>query len=217
MAEHLDLRTTLSQGAIMDYLSAHVPAGLAARLDVRDGCVATMLAVGNDVHTTFDEMAALYWLVRDGPFRYGPGHEYHATPDDLLQTWTCLYLGPPEDRRSGRRVLLAGDVLDDLAHNAVWRRTKRTLSRHGTWYYRKVRRDESTGVRGNPNGYQVACPNDTGFPFRVLEAGFSWEATTNCGRNLYRCPPCGMLFDLGAYDTPQYAGLARALASRPPP
>jgi len=121
------------------YLREHLPSALAARLDVNNGQVATKLATGNDVYATFDEMVVLYSLVRDGPFRCRPGHEYNTTPDDLLQTRTCLYLGAWEDRGTPKpRVLIAGDALDDLKHLHVWRKTKRTLSRNGNCYHRKI-------------------------------------------------------------------------------
>jgi hypothetical protein len=50
-----------------------------------------------------------------------------------------------------------------------------------------------------------------GFPLRALKVGFAWDAATNQGRTLYRCPPCGMLFNTGEYETPQYAALQQAL------
>jgi hypothetical protein len=202
VGEYLDLRTNLRAEEITDYLAAHVPAPLAERLDVGDGRVETKLATGHHVHTTFDEMVALYRLVRDGPFHYGSGHETNDTPEDLLRSRASLYLGALDQGLPLPRVLITGDVLDDLDHAVVWRRTARTQSKNGTWYYRPIR---------HGNGYRARCPNDTGEPFRALEAGFAWDAATNHGRKLYRCPPCGIILTLGEYPTPYYEELHREL------
>ncbi len=211
MGEHLDLRSTLSNAEISDYLHDHLPEKLASRLDVADGRAMTKLATCTDVHTTFDEMVALYDLARNGPFFYGPGHEYNATPDELLKTWACLYLGPWEERNARKpTALISREFSEELDHHQVWRRTKKVQSKNGTWYHRKLRPDETSGVRGNPNGRQAPCPNE-GRAFRAAKAGFAWDYEHNLGRDLYRCRPCGTLFNTGEDETPQYAALHREL------
>ncbi len=213
MGEYLDLRSTLNNAEISDYLHDHLPENLASRLDVADSRVMTKLATCTDVHTTFDEMVALHALARNGPFHYGPGHEYNATPDELLKTWACLYLGPWEERNARKPTApISQEFSEGLDHGHVWRRTKKVQSEDGRWYHRKLRPDETSGGRGNPNGRRVPCPND-GQAFHAAKVGFAWDYEHNLGRDLYRCKPCGTLFNTGEYETPQYADLASMLSS----
>jgi len=214
MGEHLDLISHLNTGGITTFLEHELRSHprLLRQLTVEEHRVTTLLAIGNEVFHTFKDMVALYELVeRSDALEYGSGHEYNATPAELLMTRSCCYLGPLEDR-GGRapRVLIPAEVNEDLEHLHVWRKTKRVRSRNGTWYHRKLRPDETSGVRGNPNGRREYCPNDDG-AFTATKAGFAWDYTRNVGRDLYRCQPCVVVFNMGERATPAYAHLADAL------
>jgi hypothetical protein len=211
MGEYLELRSTLSNEEIRDYLTQQLPATLAARLEVADQRVLTKLATGCHVHTTFEEMVALYELGENGPFELGLSHEYNATPEEILSTWASLYLGPWNELHSKKPTALIPRAFgEELEHSSVWRRTKKVQAKNGTWYHRKLRPDETDGGNGNPNGRRVPCPND-GRGFRAEKVGFAWDYEHNLGRDLYRCKPCGFLFNTGEYDTPQFAALAVSL------
>jgi hypothetical protein len=200
----------MNKTEIAAHLAAHLPAPLVPRLDVRDHQVSTKLATCNDVFMSFDEMVSLYRLAHSGPFRYGPGHACNARPEDILRDWSSLYLGPwPRDDTKKPTVLISQDLNDDVDHHEVWRRTKQVQRKDGTWYHRQLSQEE-TG--GNPNGRRVPCPNSDR-PFRAAKVGFAWNAEHNIGRDLYRCKPCGRLFNAGEYDTPRYAELAEELCA----
>jgi len=215
MGEHLELITNgLDDAAISSLLERELGdhPGMLRQLTVKDHRVTTLLAIGNEIFLTFKDMVALHELVeRSEQLRYGPSHEYNATPAELLMTRSCCYLGPWEAReRRTPRVLIPAEVNEDLEHLHVWRKTKKVQSRHGTWYYRTLRPDETSGVRGNRNGRQEFCSNDEG-AFTASKAGFAWNYARNVGRDLYRCRPCGMLFNMGEHATPAYEQLADAL------
>jgi len=214
MGEFLDLIVTGKTDIEISRLLREELPGLAERLDVEEGRVTTKLATADRVYLTLPEMASLYWFIRDHDnVALGPGHEYNATPDEILRTHASLYLGPWDDHdRHGRRVLVPQEICDLVDHRQVWRKTKKTMSRNGRWYHRKIRPDEAHDGLGHPHGYQEECPNNTN-TFTAYEAGVTWDWETNQGRTLYQCRPCGRLFTMGTYATPQYEALAEALAA----
>jgi len=213
LGEYLEL---LANGLSNDEIRSCVHdelSGLEQRLDIHNRSITTKLATCNDVFFTFDEMKQLFEFITNhgDAFAYGPSHDYNATPEEILKTWSCLYLGPWEERNARKpTVLIDRDFNGILKHRPVWRRTKKVQSKNGNWYYRPLRPDETSGVRGNSNGRKVPCPNEEG-TFRAAKVGFAWDYERNLGRDLYRCRPCGTLFNTGEYETPEYEALSQAL------
>lgn len=190
--------------------------GLAEQLDITGNTISTKLATCEHVFFTFEEIVALSQLVRKhtGVLSYGLRHEYNETPEDILMDRSSLYLGPHDQARPrAHGHLVPADVAPRVQHSRVWRKTKRTLSRNGRWYQRKVRRDETSGVPGNRNGYQTDC-RFAARTFRANREGFAWDASTNRGRKIYSCPCCHALFNLGEAPTPHLADLAAQLTER---
>jgi hypothetical protein len=221
MGEYLQLVTdTLTDTQLRELLTREL-AGyprLLEQLSLDQRTISTKLATCEHVFFTFEEMAALFRFIRKyaGVLRYGPSHEYNETPEDILRDRSSLYLGPFDQRPSRRSTRQVNpDLASTIEHNEVWRKTQRTLSKNGRWYQRKIRRDEASGVPGNPNGYRMACPN-VGLPFRALRVGFAWDASTGMGREIYRCRSCATLFNLGETPTPHLADLAAQLNSHDP-
>jgi len=218
MGEYLELVTdSLSDNQLRAMLVQELAGypGLLSQLHVGQRTISTKLATCEHVFFTFEEMVALYRFIRKHAdvLRYGPSHEYNATPDEILRDRSSLYLGPfgQTPARTARQFVDA-ELIHRIEHAKVWRKTKHTLSKNGRWYHRRVRRDETSGIAGNPNGYRTECPA-TSRPFRAITAGFAWDASTNQGRRIYRCPSCDVLFNLGETPTPEFADLARQLAS----
>jgi DNA repair protein RadC len=221
MGDYLELITnSISDdglAALLDQELGEHP-GLRRRLHLQDGTVSMKLATNEDVDLTFDEMVALYWCIQrhQDILEYGPRHEYNATPEQILKARSSLYLGAREERGTRKTtVRIPQECSAEIEHESIWRKTKKIQSNNGRTYYRKVKPDETSHGRGNPNGYRAPCPN-TNKGFRALEVGFAWNWETNQGRTLYRCPPCGVLFNRGEYDTPELAALADALRSTKP-
>ena len=186
---------------------------LVQRLDVRDHVISTKLATCEHVFFTFAEMVALHRFVKKhlGLLRYGPAHEHNETPEDILRDRSSLYLGPHDaPSRRSRRVEVPELAAIRIEHIEVWRKTIRTQSRTGHWYQRRLRCDETSGCTGNPNGRRVPCLN-TGKAFRAIRAGFAWDPSTGLGREVYRCPRCGSLFNLGEAPRPDLSQLAAEL------
>ncbi|HOC43261.1 MAG TPA: hypothetical protein PKJ99_09660 [Thermoanaerobaculales bacterium] len=217
MGEYLELVTTLSNhdlGALLEQELGQHPR-LLKRLQLTDGTVTTKLATCNDVFLTFDDMVALYWLIRShhDVLRYGPTHAHNSTPEEILRDRTSLYLGPWEERgKTRKRVTVPVSLSGLIEHRNVWCPTMKTLSKNGTVYDRTIRRDETRGVSTNPAGYYAPCPKREK-RFTAYEVGFAWDASTNNGRTIYQCPPCGTLFNMGERETPEYENLARALTA----
>ena len=213
LGEYLEL---LANGLSNDEIRSCVHdelSGLEQRLDIHDGRITTKLATCTDVFFTFDEMKQLHEFIANhkDTFTFGPNHDYSATPEETLKTWACHFLGPWVKRDKKKpTVLIPRDFNQDLEHRLVWRRTKKVQSKIGNWYHRPFRPGETSGVRGNPDGRQVPCPNDDG-PFRAAKVGFAWDYEHNLGRDLCRCRPCGTVFNTGEYETPKYDALAQAL------
>lgn len=211
IGEYLDLVVNgLDDRAIDALLRRELPS-LADRLDVRAGRISTKLATCNEVFFTFDQVAGLYWFVQGhaGLVSYGPGHAYNATPEQLLMDRASLYLGSFHERTlKGRpRKRVTPEAAADIEHGTIWRKTRRVQSASGRWYYQAP-----PAVAGRPRGFLAPCPNKGG-TFWACEVGAAWDYKENRGRAIYRCSPCGALFNLGERATPEYAALAAALGS----
>lgn len=217
MGEYLELVTTLSDhdlGALLEQELGQHPQ-LLKRLQLKDGTLTTKLATCNDVFLTFDDMVALYWFIHShhDVLRYGPTHAHNSTPEEILRDRTSLYLGPWEERgRQKPRVSVPDEFFENIEHRSVWHPTIKTRSMHDTWYCRKITPVETGGVSNYSAGYYAPCPNRED-PSTAYEAGYAWDASTNHGRTIYQCPPCGALFNMGEHETPQYEDLARALTA----
>jgi len=213
MGEYLELLTdTLTDDEIKRLLARE----LAGQPDLLDGLhvakrsITTKLATCNDVFFTFDALTSLYWFRRrhDDAFRYGPSHAYNATLEAILRDPTSLYLGPWEGRnKRGKPARVPATIATEVDHYPVWRTETGNRAGHN----RTVRPDDTTAASGASNRVECPCPNSRRTTFTAYEAGYAWNWETNQGRTLYRCRPCGRLFNMGAYDTPEYAGLAEAL------
>ena len=221
MGEYLQLVTDTLTHTQLRTLIARELAGypqLLERLSVDQRTISTKLATCEHVFFTFEEMVALFRFIRksSGVLRYGPNHDFNATPEEILRDRSSLYLGfPDQPLARGATYLVNPELAAKIEHNEVWRKTRRTLSKSGRWYQRKVRRDETSGIPGNRNGYLRACPN-AGRPFRAFKVGFAWDASTGMGRDIYRCRSCKTLFNLGEMPTPHLADLKAQLAAHTP-
>ncbi|MDA8116084.1 MAG: hypothetical protein M0000_01645 [Actinomycetota bacterium] len=218
MGEYLQLVTdTLTDTQLHELLARELAAypRLLEQFFVGQRTISTKLATCEHVFFTFEEMVALFRFIEKhtGVLRYGPDHEFNETPEDILRDRSSLYLGPFDQRLSRHSTRQVDpELASTIEHNQVWRKTKRTLSKNGRWYRRKVRRHETSGVPGNPNGYRTACPNSSR-QFRALKVGFAWDASTGMGREIYRCRACKALFNLGETPATHLADLAAQLNS----
>lgn len=199
------LRQLLAQG-----LGEHPE--LLARLEVQGQTVATKLATCNHVFFAFEELVALnrFITAHGRLLEYGPNHRNNDTLAQILRRRESIYFQRHDRSTRAQTVLVPQEKAIQIEHSKVWRKTKKTLSRNGKWYRRKLRPDETSGVRGNPNGYRVTCPNQ-GMAFKATEVAFGWDAATNQGRRIFQCPACKTLFNLGEHPTPEHAQLARDL------
>lgn len=196
MGEYLDLLLPGTDDDIRELLTTALP-GLHERLDIHDGRVSTKLATCNDIFFTLDEMATLYRFIRNrNAIAYGPRTQHNNTPEVILTDRSSLYLGSWEERQQEKqpRVAVPAALADGIEHRTRWQPTETT----------------PTEEEALPRGVFVPCPH-AGQPFTASEVGHAWDWQRNRGRTIYQCPGCETLFNMGEYDTPQYADVAALL------
>jgi len=208
MTEHLELLVTGHDDAVRALLRRELPT-LHQRITIEQGRMTTLLADGEAIFLTFDEMRTLYWflerhrgIITEQP--PPPGR----TVAEILRYRRNVYLGPAENRGHGNRYFVPDEIATNLYHNPVQPRRRRG-----------ARNEEEEDAGSQRDARRTAgerrCPNQ-GREFYAARVGYTWDSQANRGGAVYQCRQCDAYFNMGNHPTPEHAELAQALEAAAP-
>jgi len=220
MGEYLHLIVSPKQQAIVRQELRQFPR-LQASMIPECGEIRFKLSTCESVFWTLDEMIALWFVIKRHSLRYGPGHQFNATPGQLLRCRQSQYLGGHAHDQSintsaelyeysgitQRRTKVSLDIASQITHYPAHRKTEKVISRNGRPYWRRVK----------GNRYRSVTCSNTSRSFSAAVVGLGWDYKTCSVRLIHRCPDCGVHFNTGEYydDSYRFAAVELLRSSRP--